>query len=596
MMIRSVNNGVLKIKMMKKICKLAFAFTILLITSSFCEEKFVFAVIGDTRPPYGSSSFKNFDEQLQRIVSFNPALLINLGDLIYGYGGQATDAAWSAYDSIIARFRLPYYQVPGNHDIFSMKAQEEYRRQFKKLYYSFDTAGCHFVMLDNTENAQWGLIGPEQLGWLEQDLATAKSKRIFVFMHLPSWEQARVGEVHFLIWKNRLHPLFRRSKVKAVFAGHVHAYGPTQTIDGIPYFITGGGGAELDKHYLAAGGDFHFMLVSDSKDGLDWRVVTANAVLDESGASVERNRLFAGNQVRTLLLSYEKLLTKNDQNIEVFINNPYDSVLTGKASWVNSGNMFSLNPGCVDLKIPPHKNANLIFSVHTDMNACSMPMLKFDVAAGGQRHLFTKDLIIRRKYDIPKATVLPVVNGSIDEWTGDPVILKEPNSTSPTASVQTTWNKQGLWIAARVRHLKHTYKSTRRANSINEALIIGIDRMLNRSESNNGDLQIVISRDSLGVELYDQAHGIHLDPVLTGISAAVVNTGDTAVVYELEFPAPFLRPLLLKKNSRFGIDFAVMTADSSGGKRLLSWTPGIGYDGFDESFKSQAHFAEAELR
>jgi hypothetical protein len=457
--------------MMKKLCNLALSITILLTASSMGEKKFVFAVIGDTRPPYGSSSFKTFDEQLQRIVTFNPALLINLGDLIYGYGGQPTDEAWSAYDSIIARFHLPYYQVPGNHDFFSMKAQEEYRRQFKKLYYSFDTAGCHFVMLDNTENAQWGLIEPEQLRWLEQDLAASKSKQIFVFMHLPSWEQMRVGREHFLIWKDRLHPLFRRSNVKAVFAGHAHAYGPTQIIDDIPYFITGGGGAELDKHYIAAGGDFHFMLVSDGKDGLNWRVVTANAVLDESGASVERNRLFAGNQVRTLLLSYEKLLTKHDQNIEVIINNPYDSVLTGKALWVNGGNMVSLNPGCVDLKIAPHKNASFIFSVHTDKDACSMPMLKFDVAAGGQRHLFTKDLIIRRKYDIIKAAVAPIVDGSIDEWTGDPVILKGPKESSPTAWVQTAWNKRGLWIVARVRHLKHTDESTRHANSIDEALI-----------------------------------------------------------------------------------------------------------------------------
>lgn len=582
--------------MKKKLFNLAFTISVLLITSSMGEEKFVFAVIGDTRPPYGSSSFKNFDDQLQRITSFKPALLINLGDLIYGYGGQATDDAWSAYDSIIARFRLPYYQVPGNHDIFSMKAQEEYRRQFKKLYYSFDTAGCHFIMLDNTEDAQWGLIGHEQLNWLEKDLASSRSQHIFVFMHLPSWEQVCVGKEHFLIWKDRLHPLFRRSNVKAVFAGHIHAYGPTQTIDGIRYFITGGGGAELEKHYLAAGGDFHFMLVTDSKDGLDWRIVTANAVLDETGASVEKNRLFAGCQVRALLLWYEKLLTKHDQNVEVVVNNPYDSALVGKAFWADSGNMISLIPSSVDVRIAPHKNASFTFAVRADMEAYSTPTLKFDVSAGGVRHVFTKDLIIRRKYQIIKADISPIVDGSIDEWTGcDTVILKGSKDLSPVAWVQTTWNKRGLWIAAKVRHPRHPYENIRRSNPINEALIIGIDRMLSRSESGNKDLQIMVAHDSIGVELYDQAHGIQLDPALTGISAAVVNHGDTVISYEMELPATFLKPLQLRKHSRFGINFAVMTVDSSGGKRLLSWTPGIGYDGFDESFKSQAHFAEAEL-
>lgn len=582
---------------MKRLVWLTILCSILTFTGTNAGESFVFAVIGDTRPPYGSSSFRNFEEQLQRIVSFKPALLINLGDLIYGYGGKPTDSAWAAYDSIISDFHLPYHQVPGNHDIFSLKAQDEYRRQFNKLYYSFDTAGCHFVMIDNTEDAQWGYISPRQIQWLERDLAAAKSSRTFVFMHLPAWKQPLVGKEHFLVWKDRIHPLFRNSGVKAVFAGHVHSYGPTETIDGIPYFITGGGGAELDKHYAAAGGDFHFMLVDTKDSALNWSIITANSVFDEQGASVEQNRSFASNHVRSLLLSYEKLKAVPTQRIDVDIENPYNSPLIGKALWADSADLYAISPREVAVNIAPHTHTHYQFMARPGSMSGEFPMLRFDVTSGNNHHVFTKDLIIHRNFPVSKAVVSPVIDGKLDEWPNTSRIeLAGSQLAKPMAWVQTAWNKNALWIAASVHLASNSRQEVLRANPLNSALIIGIDRNFTRSETDNNDLQIEISRDSTGIVLYDRSKGEQLNPVESGISASVSDSSDSAVVYEVELPAAFLNPLALRRNAHFGINFGVVTADSSGGRQLISWTPGIGYEGFENSFKSQAHFTEAILK
>jgi hypothetical protein len=45
-----------------------------------------FVVIGDTRPKFASEDFRIFTGLIARINQRQPALVVNLGDLIYGYG------------------------------------------------------------------------------------------------------------------------------------------------------------------------------------------------------------------------------------------------------------------------------------------------------------------------------------------------------------------------------------------------------------------------------------------------------------------------------------------------------------------------------
>ena len=213
---------------------------------SALAESFEFVVIGDTRPRFHSEDFQVFDGLIRKINQVNPAFVINLGDLIYGYG-LSKGKQWDRYQSVVKAFTVPYYQLPGNHDTFSKNARRVYARRFGKFYQSFDYGGCHFVLLDTCEESRWGYMGQGELNWLRADLRGNKLHPVFVFLHFPLWEHERIKPAYQEFWHDTLHPLFRESGVAGVFGGHYHSYGPTRTIDGIRYFITGGGVVEFRR-------------------------------------------------------------------------------------------------------------------------------------------------------------------------------------------------------------------------------------------------------------------------------------------------------------------------------------------------------------
>ena len=243
-------------------------------TGAVAATNFTFVVIGDTRPRFESENFRTFEALIPRINAAKPGCIINLGDLIYGYGPLRKEKQWNRYEQVIKNLEAPYYQVPGNYE-------------------SFDRGGCHFVLLNNCEDGRWGSMGPDELAWLKRDLHSTSAEKVFVFMHFPVWEPERVAAKYHLLWRDTLHPLFRASRVKAVFGGHAHCYGPTRELDGIRYFVSGGGGAELRPEYRRAGGEHHFMKVTVAEGGFDVRVVTERAQLTDVEADLMGGFLFA---------------------------------------------------------------------------------------------------------------------------------------------------------------------------------------------------------------------------------------------------------------------------------------------------------------
>ncbi|MGB9893189.1 MAG: metallophosphoesterase family protein [Candidatus Saccharicenans sp.] len=250
------------------------------------EVKFV--VISDTNPDFGNQNdFSLFEKEINQINALKPDLVINMGDLIYGYGLKKTRPQWQKYLEVISKIESPYYQIPGNHDIFSKKSREIYLDIFKKTYTSFDFKNYHFILLDNLDGA-WGRIGPEQLDWLEKDLANPKWTAAFVFMHIPVWD-LKTGNLDLEwreFWFNKIHPLLLKSKVKAVFAGHSHRFGPIRIYDGIHYYVAGGGGPRLHSVYVKHGGRNFFLLVEASDNGYQVKVVMENRIASEQEADI----------------------------------------------------------------------------------------------------------------------------------------------------------------------------------------------------------------------------------------------------------------------------------------------------------------------
>jgi hypothetical protein len=134
--------------------------------------------------------------------------------------------------------------------------------------YSFDYAGCHFIMIDdNTRHS-------DVLQWVEGDLqseANQNARFTFVYVHRPPYCEVWLsGES---IYQTSLVPLMVEYGVDACFSGHTHGY-MRGFKNGVYYCITGGGSwldtGELlvyDWPFMTVGG-YHPLAMDTSPLGL----------------------------------------------------------------------------------------------------------------------------------------------------------------------------------------------------------------------------------------------------------------------------------------------------------------------------------------
>ena len=121
-----------------------------------------------------------------------PDFILHTGDITQLSRDQEFDDA----EQIIKSTGLPVFHVPGEHDMLDEGQGKAYLDRFGKGtqgagWYSFDHRGVHFVALVNVANLKpggMGSLGPDQLEWLEKDLAhRPASQPIVVFAHMPLW-------------------------------------------------------------------------------------------------------------------------------------------------------------------------------------------------------------------------------------------------------------------------------------------------------------------------------------------------------------------------------------------------------------------------
>jgi|GEM_PF-111348 len=213
---------------------------------------FRFAVIADTHvtEQEGSSSSPWQVNKLanarcrsvvRQINRAEPAFVLHLGDLVHPVPAQATfgDAA-RRFHELMAELKCDLYLTAGNHDVgdkpldwMPAGAVNEsyismYEEHFGKHFYSFDSAGVHFVVI-NAQIINSGLPSEAvQREWLENDLRGCNGRRIFLCTHYPPYvSSANEPSSYDNIdepGRSWLLELFAKFKVEAVFAGHVHNF------------------------------------------------------------------------------------------------------------------------------------------------------------------------------------------------------------------------------------------------------------------------------------------------------------------------------------------------------------------------------------
>ena len=235
---------------------------------------FEFAVTGDSRPVLPRYGYPKVTQRLfDELRLLRPSFVLYTGDIVWGYGASRQELLndYDRFRSLAETLEVPLYNVPGNHEMLTDRMAIALLEELgHDVYGSFDVGGCHFIALNTDEYWLEGRVTGEQLDWLRADLeASADAEHIFVFMHRPlfSWFQGDFNPDDGHI----LEELFRRYRVRAVFAAHDHFH-YVEERHGVRYMTVAGAGSPLyaqPQH----GGFAHYVVVGVTPDGIDYNLV-----------------------------------------------------------------------------------------------------------------------------------------------------------------------------------------------------------------------------------------------------------------------------------------------------------------------------------
>lgn len=206
-------------------------------------DNFQFAIISDHT---GSHREGVWADAISKVNMLQPEFLMCVGDLIEGYTEDVNEinAQWEAFMASIEPLEMPFFFVPGNHDITNSVMAGIWQQRFGRAYHHFVYRDVLFLCV-NSEDGAPETISPVQQAYFANVLNENPDVRwTLVFMHKPLWiyQEDPAGEHHG--WDGIERAL--NGRPYTVFAGHRHTYMKYQR-QGQNYYrlATTGGGSNL---------------------------------------------------------------------------------------------------------------------------------------------------------------------------------------------------------------------------------------------------------------------------------------------------------------------------------------------------------------
>lgn len=188
-------------------------------------------------------SIPALEQVLQHFSRLDLDFLLLPGDLTQH--GEPENHAWLA--ERLSQLAFPAYVVPGNHDVPQRQANDrsiglaDFPRYYRAFGYEDEGAldysrllrpGVRLIGLNSNDfDAQGHLVGhlkPEQLAWLEQELAAAEEELVLLMVHHNVVEHLRGQSLHswgqryMLQNASQLRRRLQTYGVQLVFTGHLH--------------------------------------------------------------------------------------------------------------------------------------------------------------------------------------------------------------------------------------------------------------------------------------------------------------------------------------------------------------------------------------
>lgn len=230
-------------------------------------SNFQFAIVSDRN---GGNRPGIFEDAIDKFNLMQPEFVLSVGDLISGY---TTDTMlirkqWDEVNATISKLEMPYFYLPGNHDITNKVMEKEWENRYGRRYYYFIYKNVLFIILDSNDDDDYNLTEKQRDFVLNTLKENQKVRWTFVLMHHPIWTYDTGGRFEAIqaALKYRKH---------TVIAGHTHQYFHEEK-NGANYYIlgtTGAGSSLRGTHF----GEFdHITWMTMGKDG----PIMANLKLD----------------------------------------------------------------------------------------------------------------------------------------------------------------------------------------------------------------------------------------------------------------------------------------------------------------------------
>lgn len=550
---------------------------------------FQFAIVTDRTGGHRPGVFL---DGVQKLNLLQPEFVMSVGDLIEGYTEDTAQLnwEWNQFNGFIDSLTVPFFYVPGNHDITNKVMEEKWKELFGKTYYHFLYKDVLFLCLnseDNYRGAGKGTIDEQQFRYIKAALKENKDvKWTLVFMHQPLWNQADTKR-----WK--AVELLLKDRKHTVFVGHNHRYRKYDRNNG-KYFIlatTGGGSALRGPNF----GEFdHVVWITMTDQGPILANLLLEGIWDENVMTNEfADFIFpiSNNfpvQITPIFVDAPKF-GKGTTKLKISNSSDYDMNITMEFS--GSKNLIVDHP-----YIEHHINPNDVEEFELEIQGIKVDNLNDidDLGIEVMLHYEVKDrpeVEMGRNFNIrpeKRLTALPTkksfaIDGNLKDWGkleyqlaenaiiyADPFSHKGMKDASSAFSVR--YDNNFIYIAALVTDDDIMVKEE--GNPLyQDAVVIMIDgRPVNESSMNHGQnmfsdwIMLAVTPDSKGT--------IYRKERLPERTKCILHKTKNTYEIEAAIPVNYLNDKQIGQWKSFRFNLMINDYDQSGNHHTkLSWKP-----------------------
>lgn len=326
-------------------------------------SKLQFAIVSDL---WGGYRPGVFEDAVSKLELLQPQFVMSVGDLIDGntYNLDNANQQWLTFNNRVKDLSMPFFYVPGNHDIGNPFLEKVWKEKLGNPYYHFVKNNVLFLCV-NTEDGGHGGIKNDQISYFKKAINDNPNVRwTFIFMHRPVWFTEGLKQEGYEQIES-----FLKGKKYTLFSGHHHTY--LNTIkNGNKHFVLGstGGGSDMRGEKY---GEFDHITLVTLKNNEEPKIVNLKLegiikedVVNEKTHPIT-NTLINGNWFITPSYVAEKRMEK-ELNLNIQFNNPtaYPLDVTGKLLH----DLYQITPEIVKITIPANSVRNQSIKIHSKNN------------------------------------------------------------------------------------------------------------------------------------------------------------------------------------------------------------------------------------